>query len=313
MENLNNILKKYKYEPTTPPPQKGSKKEPVKEPFIPFPRYLTEHLRNHLITYRELELYVWMRLHANMYGIAAISTHAMLGDLPHFKSVDYITKILRSLLKKKYVYYQDRKGHRGSFNVHFGDWLLKGGKVKQLDRFFDGGNVRGEDIPEMKGLTEVAPTLSEESRRWSSQETKGNADENSFIDTHSVRGDKNDNEIEKEKKKYDISSSSKEEKTLKKVRTSDFVPNTTAERRCKETAMEVGDPYINFAMSVLKNNEYGGLDVLEDGLSEYRKAKQGYEAKGKRIGNPAALFNSFIKKAMENKKHAKRFSKYDGI
>ena len=58
MEHIGNNLKKFSFEQPAPRPQESSKKEPKKEPFIPFPRFLVEHYRNRLITYRELELFV---------------------------------------------------------------------------------------------------------------------------------------------------------------------------------------------------------------------------------------------------------------
>ncbi len=307
MKNIDDILKRR---PLIQPP-KTENEEPEKEPFIPFPRYLTEDLRNHLMTYRELELYIWMRLDANMYGIARVNIHAILDDLPHLRSIDRITKILRSLRRKRYIYYEERKGRRGSFNVRFDYWLLKGGEVQNLDRFFESKEVRSQDRAEVLGAEDVRMPLVPPSPRLDGQKYRINTGVRLLDNNPFVRSDKND--IEKEKKKYDISSSNKKEKPLKKVVTRDFVPNTTAEQRCKEIALEIEDPYINFAMSVLQNTEWGGLDVLEEGLSEYRKAKRDYETKGKRVSNTAAFFNFFVKKAIENKKTIRKSNKYDGI
>ena len=71
-------------------------KELKPEPYITIPRYIKSELRNRKITHREYELYLWIRLDANPYGIATmVSAEAIIADLPSFKSTDFMNKVLR--------------------------------------------------------------------------------------------------------------------------------------------------------------------------------------------------------------------------
>ncbi|MDE2399626.1 MAG: hypothetical protein KGL67_01265 [Patescibacteria group bacterium] len=301
MEHIGDNLKKYSFEQPASRPQESSKKEPAKEPFIPFPRFLVEHYRNHLITYRELELHNWMRLHANMFGIASVNVHAMLDDLPHFKSVDRITKVLRSLRRKKYIHYQERKGRRGTFEVRFDHWLLKGGKVQTLDRYFEQEKVRGESGTKATGAAEATPSFSGQSPRLNEQEHPVNTGANSFMNNRFVRGDKNDNKIEtKEIKTSSSSSTFRGEAKGSRVATRDFVPQSDAEERCKRIAIEVGDEYINFILSKLKHKD-GGIEVIENAFQAYQDVLRIAEEKGdiEPIKNLPAFFNRCVKDAIE--------------
>jgi hypothetical protein len=278
--------------------------KPDKEPFISFPRYLTEHLRNRLITYRELELYVWIRLHANMFGIAIINTYAIGDDLPHFKSSDYITKILRSLREKKYIFYYDRQGHRGSFEVHFGDWLLKGGKVKQLDKFFGMKKVRSEHAPNKTNESEVVPSSNDETPKSNNQEIPLNTDNFSNDENSIVRSGKNDKETENtEHTERVVDDSLPKKKTIKKtlirekIRTSEFEPLNPAEAKCQEIALAVNDDYINFILSKLYH-KYGGVDAIIEAYDNFEEIERIGDEKNDPIENHAAMFNYCLRQVI---------------
>jgi hypothetical protein len=104
---------------------------------------------------------------------------------------------------------------------------------------------------------------------------------------------------------------------MKKKRTADFEPHGEAEQRCKEIATEVRDPYIGYALSVLRDEKDGGLDVLEDALTEYKETKRNYERKGQLIHSPPALFNTCVEKVKNNKEYYRKrreiSKKYDDI
>lgn len=303
----NKTIKANSYDLPASLPQEGLEK-PEKEPFIPFPRYLIEHLRNRLITYRELELYVWMRLHTNMFGIAAISTYEILDNLPHFKSVDYITKRLRSLRKKKYIYYEDRQGCRGSFEVYFGNWLLKGGVVKQLDKFFDIKEVRSENAQKEKGESEVAPISDTQSPKSDNPKIATNTNDYRYETGVVVRSNKNDKEIEnKEQRNNVVDDCVPNNKKINesKILTSKFVPQNDAEARCREIALEIGDQYINFILSKL-HHEYCGIEVIEEAYKRFLEVERVGEEKGDPIENRPAMFNYCLQGAMGDKELEER-------
>lgn len=290
MESTSDNLKRYKPEPR----EVGSKDDSTKEPFIPFGRYLTEHYRGHKITYRELELYLWMRLHANKFGIADISTGKILDDLHHFKSVDYITKTLRSLRRKRYISYQDRKGHRRSFDVRFDYWLGEGGIVWTL------GNegryeLRGENLSSNSTEMDVTPRSDTQTPKLNGQEQA----ENNALPAVVVRGDKNDKEIEKENRDYSSSTPLREKKTWKEIPTLGFKWKDDNEKRCYEIAIEVDDEYMDYILSRLYH-KYGGIEVIEEGYKRFEEGMRAADNNLDDIGITAAFFNHFLEGALSD-------------
>jgi hypothetical protein len=237
-----------------------------------------------------------MRLHTNKFGIADISTGKILDDLHHFKSVDYITKTLRSLRRKKYIGYEDRKGVRGSFNVRFDYWLGEGGNVWTLD--VDGHYVlRGNNLSSGSSPFDVAPMLGAHSPMSDTKESIENDVQNGSSTESVVRGDKNDKEIEKEKEIYTSSTTLKREKRL----TFSYVSKDDAEARCKEIALEVGDEYIDFILSALYH-EYGGIEIIEEAFECFKETMRVADEKGDPIKNPPALFNRYVTDSIEGNK-----------
>ena len=83
----------------------------------------------------------------------------------------------------------------------------------------------------------------------------------------------------------------------RKVPTATFVPKTDLEQRCKEIALDVGEPYINFILSVLKKSN---IEVIEEGYRDFVRATDDFEAKGDPIQNRGAFFNTCIEGAYNN-------------
>ena len=98
------------------------------------PRQIFYDSTKGLITTAERTLLLWMRLQGNPYGFSHFNTKALSEDT-FTKTVDpsYITRLLSSLREKGYIYYQDRKGCRGSFQVHFDYWIINKGFIYRLD------------------------------------------------------------------------------------------------------------------------------------------------------------------------------------
>jgi hypothetical protein len=98
------------------------------------PRQIFYDYNNGLITTAERTLLLWMRLQGTPYGFAHFNMKALAEDT-FTKTVDpsYINRLLGSLRSKGYIYYKDRKGCRGSFQVHFDYWIVSKGIVLRLD------------------------------------------------------------------------------------------------------------------------------------------------------------------------------------
>ncbi|PIR89607.1 MAG: hypothetical protein COU07_01785 [Candidatus Harrisonbacteria bacterium CG10_big_fil_rev_8_21_14_0_10_40_38] len=289
--------------------QPNRQNEPI-EPFVGVPRYIIERVREgdknakNRLTYSEYEIYIWMRLQADMQGVATVSIAGLLADLPHHQSTDNISKFVRSLRKKKYIYYAPRQGVGGSFKVHFDDWMLKGRRIKHINELFEreqllsaGADLTKEEAEVSQNSTPVPPKLATGNKH-------GFTALNDVFKNPELRSRYTNTDTQKYTKADDYSTAFKEEGMRKKVATPDFEPRSPAERRCKEIAEAVGDPYIHFIIAMLKECK-NDIEPIEEGYDNFLSARQNYEREGKRVENPAALFNRCVVTAVENWKYEK--------
>lgn len=165
------------------------------EPFIPFPRALASDLRDGKITLDEFGVYNWIRLNVDPYGKAVMSLSDIYNDAFPNLSINYVNKILLRLKKKRYIYYENRQGRRGSFDIHVGEIRLPHGGVKTLDQFFECDDDRlSEELPTKP--SEVSQKLEAPSQKL--QEAKDQLIK-AFTwpnDEHPVRSHYNENEKE---------------------------------------------------------------------------------------------------------------------
>ncbi len=264
------------------------------EPYIIIPRYIVDDLGDRKITYREYELYVWVRLQANPYGIASTNTESILANLRHFKSTDWVSKMFRSLRSKKYIYYKERQGRRGSFRVEFGDWITPDKRIKQIGHLFDKEELRSENTGKTDKSSEVgldnagATPKFDESK---SEEESGNEGNKSSVGVRSLH---NDNETQNYIETQRIVGN---QKTFKGVATRYYFPKSDDERRCKEIATELGDQYMDFILATLKKH---GISLINDAYDMYLDLKADNEKKGKAVESPPKLFNWCVQKTIQS-------------
>jgi len=257
------------------------------EPFVTFPRSLASDFRNGKLKPKELLLYFWLRLNANMYGIAVVNLSAVREDIFEDVSENYIEKLLLSLRRKKYVYFPDHRGRRGSFEVHFGDWSLSGGKIKTLDTLFNPKQVTGDGPAEPQVEVQASHSLPAASQTLREQKTQL-LQQFSMDDTKmQVRGSYNDTDNQKENYIDDISLDAN-----KRVSVRSFTPQSYEQQRCHEIAKKLGEEHMNFILSVYHKH---GLDIIERAYGLYRE-----EAATREIKNPPAYFNGILKSLLSN-------------
>lgn len=251
--------------------------------YVVTPRYIASDYRNGKITIPERNLWLWLRVCGSPYGIATISMETLAKEAfnqPVQKN--YINKILISLKSKRYVWYSDRTGRRGSFEVHMGDWILPSKQIKTLDKYFEGDTVRGENLLESIGNTEVGIELADFSQNFDVKNTIAPASESIKKIRELVRGYDNDKEKDKNNDKDSLHSLSfkKEEYSFSK-----FKEDTYEAMRCKQIALGVGDKDVAYCIGIYRKY---GLDVLEKALKEFTLSD------GLSKDNPPAFFNSLV-------------------
>ena len=150
---------------------------PIEGGYVPIPRNLVRDCRNGRISQPERNLLVWLRMTADKMGV----THCSMADLSveafnDKVTVSYINKLLRSLKGKRLVWYEDRPGRRGVFELHHRDWMLKGNNIKELDDLFEdeediGGIVAQSVIQSEVDEEKVAESQSIERSKQAIRET----------------------------------------------------------------------------------------------------------------------------------------------
>ncbi len=253
------------------------------KPYITNPRFLASDFKSGKITRNELLLLLWLRLNTNPFGILTVNLSAIQEDIFYdTKNNNYANKLMLSLLSKRYLYYENRQGRRGSFEVHFGDWLLPNKTIRNIDHCFNQGEVRSESGEMVKDSVEVSHKL----KAVSQKSNDNNIPTNNIVSgsqlNREVRSHYNDND--KDKEKDDIVA-------FKGIMVDDFRPESYQELRCQEIAKELGEEHINFLLSIKKKYGFG---IIEKAWGLYREDRD----KGKKIVNPPAYFQGIIKQTL---------------
>jgi hypothetical protein len=251
--------------------------------WIPFPRKISTDFRNGVITLSEMQVYSWLRLNANPYGIAITSLTDISSDLfKGRKSENSINKILLALKRKKCLYYKRRTGSRGSFEIHFGEFILPTGHINSLNKFFIIDDGRTSET--LFGLTKEVPEQNSicECQNFNSLKNKIKSVATAFA----VKTESRTNNIDNDKEN-NISTSIKA-----KTKLSDFEPRNLDEQLCLNIASSLREKHINFILSVF--NQYGRSNLEKT----WRVFKE-HESRTT-IRNRGAYFNSLINKINNN-------------
>lgn len=253
------------------------------ENFVIFPREIARSFRNGEITKGEWEVLSWLRQNGNPYGITITSLSNINEDLFRGKKSDnYINKLLLNLKNKRFLYYKKRSGRRGSFEVHFGDWIFPDKSKKTLDKYFNNENSKGKSITKEEAKVDTSQSLSAESQNLDTiKDLKQKL--SSDFSINKFRGSYNDNE----KDNYNDNNRSKE------IRIQSFIPKTLEEEICQGIALKLEEKSINFVLSV--KNKYG-IDFLKEVWEIYEEEIQGI----KNIKNKGAFFNNIVDRLKED-------------
>lgn len=143
------------------------------ENWVVFPRKIASYYRDGTLNHSEWMIYCWLRLNANPYGIATATLSGISEDMfGSEKKKNNANKILLSLKNKRFIYYQTRRGSRGSFEIRFPDFILPTGAITTIDKHFQQEEVRTSPAPEEKKRLAFEQNLPDENQN--SKDTKNN-------------------------------------------------------------------------------------------------------------------------------------------
>jgi hypothetical protein len=167
--------------------------------YTTLPRQILSDWENGKLSNPERNLLFFLRSKGNPFGYCSVEMGALAIDAfnsPVDKS--YINKLLLSLRSKRYIWYENRKGHRGSFQVHLDLWLMKDGGLRMLDQYFSQTPVRNKEVEVTQNQTEDEEEDEELSQRSKDLIKSIRAIAGGKKMNASVRGYDNDNENKKE-------------------------------------------------------------------------------------------------------------------
>lgn len=174
--------------------KQGLKMEEQLGNWINFNRNILSKYWNKEINRNEYFLYLHLRNCCDPYGKCKTSINDIRSEVFGNKvGKNYVNKILLSLKSKKLIWFKGRQGVRGSFEVHFGDFIVPGGKIKTLDKYFSDTYVRSNSSSLEPEESEATPEAKAFSQKF--QEDKKGLIEKFSMDTFrdKVRGNHNDN------------------------------------------------------------------------------------------------------------------------
>lgn len=134
--------------------------------YVILPRSIVSDYRNGRISIPERNLLTWLRSNGNPYGIANVDLELLSKETFNTKvDKSYINRLMLSLKSKRYIWYQERKGRRGSFEVHMGDWILPTSEIRHLNKYFDQPVVRSDGVTKANSNPEVGAEIPVQSQR----------------------------------------------------------------------------------------------------------------------------------------------------
>jgi len=262
--------------------------------WVNLPRSIVSLYRNNVISRNEYLTYLHLRATCNPYGICTTSIRDINNDIfGGGVSDSYANKLLLSLKGQKLVWYKRRQGVRGSFEVHFGDFIVPGGKIKTLDKYFDPKLVRSEDASPIPNESEAAPEVDDVSQKLKMQKNELKSTFSWPEKEGQIRGDNNDNYNEKYKNITDRSDDSKFFNKIgnRNLLTEGFCPKTYEEERIWQIAKELGETDMRFLISILHKHSFG---LIERAYQEHM------ETSGKtKVENSPAYLNGIIQRMIK--------------
>jgi hypothetical protein len=261
--------------------------------YVVVPRSVAADYRNGRINRAELQTYLWMRINGNPYGIAHMSLETVAEDVfGSSKKKNYVNKIMLSLKSKRYIFYEQRSGRRGSFEVHFGEWIIpskdEAGKpiIKNLDYLFSDAAVRRPRLvlnnPHSEDYAEDALQF----QSLESQNEQADVDDSTENDDEAFRSPDNDTDIENDTETKRTSAYGRRSISLDQ-----FVPKSYEEELCLAFAKELGERDMGFILGSLKKH---GIRIIEVAFLKTQKAM-----KDEFVEDPCKLFNYLVRQVAE--------------
>ncbi len=275
--------------------------------WIAFPRKISSMYKNGEINRPEYLVCLHLRLQANPYGISSTCLEAIRNDVfgksTGHKGVtlNYVNKILLSLKRKRMLYYQDRAGRSGSFEIRFADFIDPNKNITDIKHLFESDYSKRSSTPLRVSVSEVTAELKEENQRFENPINEGVKTNEDVGAKGIITGYNNDTDIQNKIENTDISVSYKKgdgEKPLPEYvcrnPTDSFAPNGYEENTAKEIAGGIGEKCMDRYLALIRKGQFG---VLEKAFGEFKEDLEN----GKNPSDKPAYLNSIITRMLKEK------------
>lgn len=264
------------------------------------PRSIAKDFRAGKLKRIEFLIYVWLRIKADKWGVSITSLSGIKEVFFRKKThPSYVNRILLSLKRKEYIYFDKRQGHKGEFDVYIGDWLISKGRIRTLDEVRTHLQSKKEMPTNTQKKSEVSQNFEAPGQKLMEQKQQLIQGVSMNQQKPEVRSSYTNTDTEKEIE----TNESLAKKPFKGIVTRTFVPSNDHEEACWKIALELGDPYMDYILKILKNN---GLETIRDAKAMYESIRAENERGGKpSVKKPAALFNWCVQRIVDGERALK--------
>jgi len=272
------------------------------ETYLKLPRAWMFDYLNMKLSLDEMLILIWLSWNANPYnGRTKASYEGIASDLRFTgkNAKNRANKAMLNLKRKRYVWFPDRQGCRGSFLVEIGGYLLNTKFPKDISHHFGKQDRSEEEVSQKKvGVEEEGWTYSADSteeppvNEQKSEDKEAEAFAEEMLNQFPAFSRSTNNDSDKNKNINNLNNKSgllRENQTnfsddSNASGVTKFVPKTDEERRCKAIAETLEEKSMGFILSRLRILD-NDLTLIEEAFEEtikavHKKGNDAFETKG---------------------------------
>ncbi len=271
--------------------------------WVNIPRYILNLFEAGKMNNADFRIYVYVRIRCNEYGVAYVNVtdlNRILFDNEF--TIDYVNLMFRKLKDLRLIWFENRTGMSGNFEVRLGDFFLPDGKISDLSSYFESNTFVGKHLSKSRVRKQVnTPKLTLIRKLLSDIDADTTANSNHKKNAEFVSDNTNtDTNTDTSNIEYSIAEANKEEDELKLdtsklIPTSTYKPTSYEEQVLKDIALDVLEPYMNFLLSRYQKVGRNFIKI-QNAHEKFKELRNHIQGLGTKIKNPAAMFNSELEK-----------------
>jgi len=271
--------------------------KPKNQDFVMLPRSIKDAYAEDKINFNEYVVIIWIWQNTNpVKGCFLTCPQSLMQDFPDRFSYETMRQILSNLRRSQWIYYEDRKGKKGSFNIYPVNFQRTNKFIQTWD--YLQGVAELESVIQPKHQSEPEVNHVSECPNHISEDQNSKANKQLFINPEmpKITIPYNDNDDEKDIENIGDTSLAFKERTATPKSTTPipvdtYVPKTKDELICQDTARWLGERDMRPILKLL--NQYK-IFYIEKAWGIMR-----VDCK-KEIGNKGAYFTTLVRKLYED-------------